>query len=130
MAFPGAAAARACSITANIFDGTRQPIAASTEVLYTLVDGNQKTVFSDDVQASSLTVEVPFHDNFGDSYAVIAFADGYQQAGFHPVKVVPGVPQQVDLMLLGKDASFNFSGARLADIQQKRPVLGSVLTAG
>jgi hypothetical protein len=128
MAFPSPSP-RVCSITANVFDGTRQPIPATTEVLYTLIDGNQKIVLRDDARTSSLSVEVPFHDNFGDSYAVIASAKGYQQAGFHPVKAAPNAPQQVDLMLLPKDASFNFSGAQYADIQRKRPVLARVLSA-
>jgi hypothetical protein len=128
MAFPGAAA-RACSITVNIFDGTRQPIAATTNVLYTLIDGNQKIVYRDFNRMSSFSREVPYHANFGDSYSVIAFADGYEQAGFFPVKAAPNAPQHVDLMLLPKNASFNFSGARWTELRQKRKVLANILAA-
>ena len=128
MAFPSVSS-RTCSIAVNVFDGTRQRIPATTNVLYTLIDGNQKIVFRDFERGPRFQREVPFHDNFGDIYSVIAFADGYDQSGFHPVKAAPNAPQEVDLMLLHKDASFNFSGAQWADIQQKRPLLGRILAA-
>ena len=129
MAFPSAAP-QVCRITANVFDGTRQPMPAGIDILYTLIDGNQKIVYRDFVRAPSLRAEVPYHANFGDRYSVVAFADGYEQAGFYPVKAAPNAPQQVDLMLLRKDASFQFGGAQWADIRQKRPVLARLLAAG
>jgi hypothetical protein len=39
---------------------------------------------------------------------VIVFRDGYDQAGFMPVKCSPDAPQTVDIMLLKKDGSYNF----------------------
>ena len=51
---------------------------------------------------------LPFFDNFGDNCAVVASADGYEQARLFPVTSIPDVPDEVDLMLLGKTATFNF----------------------
>jgi hypothetical protein len=36
-----------------------------------------------------VTFELPFHDNFADNYSIIAFADGYEQAGFQRVPIGP-----------------------------------------
>jgi hypothetical protein len=97
------------------------------QVLFTVRDGNQREVFRDFRRTSSLTVTgLPFFDNFGDQYTVIASAGGYQQAGFTPVKVSPNLPQQVDLMLMANNAGFNFGGTWDA-IQATRPVLARLL---
>ena len=82
-----------CAITVNLFSGSRDPLPSGTRVLLTLRDGNQKQVplpnngfFN---QPSIRVAGLPFFDNFGDSYTVVASADGYAQAGFLPVKVEP-----------------------------------------
>ncbi len=130
MAFPSAAPA-GCAITVNVFDGSRKPLPADVEVLYTVIDGNQKQAFRNFVKSASCRIkDLPFFNNFGDQYTVVAWAEGYLQAGFTPVKVAPNINPSVDLMLLGKDATFNFAGATWEAIQQKRPCLARVLAAG
>jgi hypothetical protein len=124
------AGALGCTITIDVFDGSRRPIPSGVEVLYTVRDGNQKEAFRNFERTPSLTVNgLPFFNNFGDRYTVIASAAGYKQAGFTPVPVSPHVPQVVDLMLMAEDASFNFGGAWDA-IQARRPVLAGLLAAG
>ena len=119
-----------CTVQVNVFDGRRLPISSQVEVLYTLRDGNQKQVYRQFQRAASLTVTgLPFFDNFGDDYAVIASASGYRQSGFYPVRLAPNAPQQVDLMLLHDDAGFSFAGTWEA-IQAKRPVLARLLAVG
>ncbi len=119
-----------CTITINVFDGTREPLPANTDVLYTIRDGNQREAFRNFERTPSLVVNgLPFFNNFGDNYSVIASASGYKQAGFTPVHVLPHVPQEVDLMLLANDASFQFGGVWDA-IQATRPVLARLLAAG
>jgi hypothetical protein len=128
MAFPSPAP-KTSTITINVFDGTRQPIAAG-DILYTVIDGNQHQVFRDNVKSASFALDnLPYFDNFGDNYTVIAYADGYEQAGFVPVKVAPNAPATIDLMLLNKNAGFNFAGAQWQDIQDKRPALARILSA-
>jgi hypothetical protein len=100
------------------------------EVLFTVRDGNQKTIFREFRKSSIVLSSLPFFNNFGDFYTVIAWAEGYEQAGYTPVKVAPNAPQRVDLMLLRKDAGYNFSGSKWEALQKKRPVLSKLLAAG
>ena len=87
MAWHAATGPQSCGLTVNIFSGARMPFPATTEVLLTVIDGNQKEVHRDGHKASSITLEgLPFHDNFADNYTVLAWAKGYSQAGITPVK--------------------------------------------
>jgi hypothetical protein len=97
----------ACTIVINVFDGRRQPMPGGVDVLYTLIDGNQKQ-FRNERASSSLRLTVPWFNNFGDNYSVLAYSDKYNQAGFFPVAASPDCRRNVDLMLLGKDADFDF----------------------
>lgn len=133
MATP-AHALRPCAITVNIFSGARTAMPAGTEVLLTLRDGNQNTVpLPQNGYFKEPTINVdalPFFDNFGDSYSVVAWAKGYSQAGFTPVKVNPQAPAIVDIMLLRKEATFNFRDARWDALKQNHPDCAAPLTAG
>ena len=97
------------SLTVNIYDGARQPFPAGINVLYHVFDGNQKQVAAPEKPVSSLDFKVPFFDNFGDNYRVIVFSNGYQQAGYTPVKLSPEAPTTLDLMPQGNLASQFFS---------------------
>jgi hypothetical protein len=119
-----------CAITINVFSGTRRPFPSGEDVLFTVRDGNQQPVFRDYVKNPSFTLSgLPFHDNFGDNYTVVAWAKGCAQAGFTPVKVTPALPASLDVMLVHKDAQFNFSEARWEVISQNFPY-ATLLTAG
>jgi hypothetical protein len=125
---------RPCVITVNLFSGERTLMRPGTEVLLTLRDGNQNIVelpHNGFFTASTVDVEsLPFFDNFGDNYSVVASADGYSQAGFTPVKVSPRVPASVDLMLLQKDATYNFRDARWDLLQRNHEEFANLLAAG
>ena len=100
------------TVTINVYDGTRQPFAVGKNILYTIIDGNQKQWVRKEVATPSLKATgLPFFDNFGDNYCVLAYADGFQQAGFVPVKLSPRTPVTVDLMLIPKEPQFNFADA-------------------
>jgi len=121
---------RPCAITINVFSGARQPFPSGEQLLLTVRDGNQQQVFRDYVDKPGLTLNgLPFHNNFGDNYTVVAWAKGYAQAGFTPVKVTPALPASLDLMLVHSDAQFNFSEARWGVIR-KDPRYATLLTAG
>lgn len=123
---------RTCTLNINLFSGARTPLPAETEALLTVRDGNQQTVSlpgNGFVSNSCVSLTgLPFFDNFGDSYAVIATADGYNDAGFHPVKVSPASPTVVDIMLVKKNAGFNFS--KWAALSASHPQYYSLLRAG
>ena len=131
---PPAIRAGACALSVNIFSGARSPIPSATDVQITLRDGNQQTVpLSNNGflnESSILIGGLPFFDNFGDNYAVVASADGYQQAGFFPVTVNPVNPAVVDIMLLKKNATFNFRNASWDRLNQQYPGLAALLGAG
>jgi hypothetical protein len=122
--------ANTASILVNVFDGTRQSLVTDKNLLIRVIDGNHNEVSSDfhngpSVRFDNLTV----FDNFGDDYTVIVSADGYQQAGFTPIRVQRGAAHVIDLMLIPRDATFNFALGRWATIQQTFPKLVQLLSS-
>ncbi len=115
-------------ILINLYDGTRQLLAAGTNVLLTVTDGNKKTVFRDYVKGPTITMDVPFYDNLGDQYTVLVSADKSLDAGFFPVKVSPKVVRPVFLMLMPRSSEFNF--AQWKDLQQHSPRLIELFSQG
>jgi hypothetical protein len=99
-------------VTVTVFDGTRRPMPEGTQILLTVRDGAQNQLFRNFVEGPSVKLELPFHNNFSDKYSIVAFADGYEQAGYQPVGIGPNAPGQLDLMLLPKNGGFNFARAR------------------
>src|SRR5438105_1880240 len=98
------------SIQLNLVDGTRQPIAASVEVLIRIVDGNQTQRYWDYKKGSSIKfANLPVFDNFGDAYTVLVTSKGFQDAGFSPVRVKLDGTAVADLMLLAKKSQFWFA---------------------
>lgn len=119
------------TIQLNIFDGTRQPIGPGVKnLLIRIIDGNQKKLFDDFRNGSSFQFQVPFHDNFGDSYTVIASADHCKDAGYTPVKVSRTLPQALDLMLLPNNGAFRFANASWANVRQNFPEVHAILARG
>lgn len=119
------------NLMVNVFVGTRQPIPKTNKLLIRIIDGNQRQWFSDYRKGPSVAFRsVPFFDNFGDNYTVIVWADGFVQAGFTPVKISLNTWQNIDLMLIPKDAGFNFAGAQWDILQQKHPKLFQLLSSG
>ena len=115
-----------CSLQIRIFDGTRNLVPAATDVLYRVIDSNQKEVVEEERNAAILNIQFPFHDNFiQDTYTVIAFSDGFQQAGFTPVHLSPAVHTVLDLMLIPKDGHFNFAQATWNWIKANLPFVAA-----
>jgi hypothetical protein len=103
-----------------------QLLAPANDILYRVIDGSQKKIFEQCQKSSSLLLKgLPFYNNFGDNYTVIASADGYWQAGFTPVKLSPTVDVKIDLMLLPKNPRFDFSMASWDAIKVNMPFLAS-----
>jgi len=117
------------SLTINLFDGTRKPIGAGTQVLLTVIDGNQKQIVRDYYPVPK-KFDVPIYDNFGDNYTVLASAKGYKDAGFTPIKMAADAEHSVDLMLMPDDATFNFRDALWPTLKQGHPGFAAILTQG
>lgn len=109
----------------RIFDGTRQLFSAPAKFLVTITDGNQTQHYRDYYASNDLTFTVPFFDNFGDNYTVIVWAEGYQQAGFVPVKLSNAYPTELDLMLIPDAPGFNFANASFPAATRAYPFIAA-----
>jgi hypothetical protein len=117
------------SLVVNVYDGTRRLMSEGAEILYRVIDGNQREILAPFKKEPSVRFpDLPFYDNFGDDYTVIASATGCDQAGFHPVRLSPEKEAQIGLMLLPREAKFDFSEARWDAISQRLPFLASGVT--
>ena len=125
---------KTCALNVNLFSGAGTALPPATEALLTVRDGNGQTVSLPNngyFNESSIRIGgLPFFDNFGDNYAVVASADGYRQAGFSPVAVNPVNPAVVDIMLLKQDATCNFRNATWDRLNQQYPAYAALLRAG
>src|SRR5262249_31369882 len=118
------------TILINLYDGTRELLAPGTQVLLRIIDGEQRHVFTDFVKGPTIRVTVPFQDGLRDRYTVLVSADGYIQAGFYPVQVSPKILRPVFLMLLPKNARFDFSQAQWDVLQETHPTFITLFLAG
>lgn len=115
-------------VTVTLFDGTRQRIQPGTPILLTVHDGAQNQLFRDEVNGPGIALHLPVHNNFADNYSIVAFAEGFEQAGFLPVKIGPNAPQKLDLMLLPKDGDYHFAQAKWTDLLSKKPLLSRIFS--
>lgn len=119
-----------CQITVSLYSGLREPLRTDANILITLLNGYQKQVHREFHKASRIVFKkLPFHNNFGDSYTVVAWAEGFRQVGFTPVKVTPDQPGKIDLMLVRNNPEYNFHEARWETLLRD-PAYARVLTAG
>jgi hypothetical protein len=118
------------TILINLFDGTRELLPPKTKVLLRIIDGEQRHVFTDFVKGPTIRVTVPFQNGMRDTYTVLASADGYVQAGFHPVRVSPTLVRPVFLMLLPRASRFDFSEAQWDVLEETHPALTDLFLEG
>jgi hypothetical protein len=127
---PGQAEGQKATILINLFDGTRALMAPQTKVLLRIIDGEQRHVFTDFVKGPTIRVTVPFQNGLRDTYTVLASADGYVQAGFHPVRVSPTLIRPVFLMLLPRESRWDFSESQWDVLEETYPVLTDLFLQG
>jgi len=118
------------SLLVRVFNGARQLIDPTVNLLITIRDGDQKELYRDYYHGPKVRFPVPFSNNLADKCTVIVYADGYKQAGFMPVKVSLTVERVVDLMLLPEHAKINFDYPSLAALNQTNPKLVKLLSHG
>jgi len=122
---------RKASLLVRVFNGARQPFVSTTKLLITLRDGYQKQMHRDYHKGPQIRFEeLPFSNNLADNYTVIAYAKGYQQAGFTPVKLSATVERVVDLMLLPKKPKFEFQYPTLASLAKYDRKLATLVSHG
>ena len=126
----GAAAAPRVNAEIEVFDGTRQPYSDKAQILITAIDGNQQIASKDFYSISDIPLQLPFHDNLGDNYTIVAWAKDHKQAGFAPVRVTDQSVQVIKLMLLPESNQFNFSAAKWPALKIARPAFAALFAAG
>ena len=115
------------SLRINLFDGARKP--ANLSVFLQIFDGNQKQIVSRFFDGPNIPISgVPFYDNLGDLYRVVAHAKGHQDTGLYPVRVMRQKLVDADLMLLPENGGFHFD--QLASIRTSNPTIFSLLGNG
>ena len=128
---PKPAAGSTASLMINLVDGTRQDIAKGTNVLITVIDGEQKQRVRKNFKTAHVSVsDLPIFDNAGDNYTVLASSAGCSDTGYFPVKVTAGVDMPVDLMLLPRDSAFNFANAKWNPLGTARPAWQTLIGTG
>jgi len=113
----------------SVVDGTRK-LFSGKDLQILLIDGNGNIARRENPKKSAiLFTDIPLADNLRDNFRVLASANGYRDAGIHPVRLQKGVTRLVNLMLLPSSNEINFGRARWKDVK-KRPELARVLGAG
>ena len=108
----------------RVFDGSRKLFVAPMPFLVTVTDGNRTQHYRNYYQANDISFDLPFFDNFGDDYSVVVWTEGFQQAGFVPVKLSDKYLKTLDIMLIPKDPRFNFADAQWIAAKSDYPFLG------
>ncbi len=115
------------TLNLRIYDGAQQLFPMGSNILITVTDGNQKQILRQYCTAGQITLNgLPFYDNFGDNYAVLAYVDGYKQAGYAPVKLAPSAPVTLDLILVPSSPVFNFAGLSWETAKQRLSFLAAL----
>jgi hypothetical protein len=97
------------TIRLNVVDGTRKSISDDLEFLVRILDGSKRQVASKFVKGPTIPIMgLPYHDNSDDWYTIIVHADGYQDAGIFPVRLMSGRLIDAYVMLIPHDGSFRF----------------------
>jgi hypothetical protein len=121
-------------ILVNLYDGTRQPIAANVKWMTRLSDGRplsqRETQIFSALQGSSKLFPVRFFDNFFDDYTVLVTPDGYNDSGWFPVRVHPTAPATVDILALPKDGELHFANATWPHLAAVRANVAAIIQSG
>lgn len=117
-----------CAITVRLYSGAREIFSQPPEWLLTVRDGHGKERFRGFVKGPQVTVrDLPFSNNFGDICSVLAWAKGFEQTGFLPVRISPKQPASVDLMLVRQNADFDFQRLRGESLRHTHPKVAALL---
>ncbi len=104
------------NIAVHLYDGTRELLPAPQDFLLTARNSASADFKSRFVRANPVTLQVPFRDD-GSSYTVLASLKRHEDAGYMPVQVAKDGTEEVHLMLLARDAPFDFSRAGWGTLQ-------------
>ncbi len=115
-------------IVLNVVDGRRQPFDPRADVLVTARDGTNRDAFRAFRKGGRITVpQLTLRDNFADAYTVLVATKHHRDAGFTPVNLSPTRVETLDLMLLRREAAFEFEP--FTRLQTSDPAFFALFTA-
>jgi hypothetical protein len=122
------------NIILNVYDGKRQLLDKAVKWNVHAIDGRslseRKTLVFPEFHGGSQILNVPFFDNFGDTYTILVNADGYEAGAWRPVNVSDRVPVTCDILLLPKGGGTpHFAGATWDLLNQSRPNVARMIRA-
>ena len=113
-------------IEVRLFDGRGDNlIRAKKEVLLSVRDGNDTSFHRAFVAGPTIAIPATFQDNFQDNHTILASLKGHRDAGLIPVPVRKDQTSVVNLMLLPRNAEFEF--ASIAGINNSHEALAGLL---
>jgi len=119
------------SILVNVYAGQRKIIPEHNSVLFRLIDGKNRTVYQDYIDAPSVLFEhVPVRGNDADYFRVIVSRSGHDDGGVSAVHVTADHVQVVNLMEIPRKAVFDFSHAHWQDLAANYPQYWRIIAAG
>ena len=122
--------------TANIvlhaYDGARQLFVNTVKWSAQTRDGRspsagQNTLRFPSLVGGSQILTVPFFDNFGDLYTVLASAGGFDDSAWYPVHVCGEAPVTLHLMFVPKNGTPHFANATWTRLSQIRPGVAAII---
>ncbi len=122
------------NIVLHAYNGARQLFPNSLKWSARALDGRspsggQRTLWFD-LQGASQILSVPFFDNFGDLYTVVASIKGCEDSAWYPVHVSGSAPVTLDLMFLPEDGAPHFANATWDKLRQTRPGMAAIVQRG
>ncbi len=123
----------ASSILVRIFNGARRIMDPPLNILFsvtnnfTVFNSPSGFIFRNSRQTSTLPLDIPqvFDTPEKDDYTITAFASGFHQTGYRPVRAKAGKTINLDLMMLPENPKFNFSMAAWEFMKLRLPFLAS-----
>ena len=102
----------------SVYDGTRALLTPDVD-LDVLRNGRAPQSLPQSVRAPSIRFTgLDDYDDTLTTYSVLVSADGYQGAGFYPLKLRAGQDVRLDLMLIPKAFRFDFGQANWDNLKQ------------
>jgi hypothetical protein len=122
-------------IVLHAYDGTRRLFTNMIKWSATTYDGRAPSQGRARKEFRNLvggaqTLTVPFFDNFGDLYTVIAKAKGFEDSAWYPVNISKNSPVTLNLMFLAKGSTAKFTDAAWEILSQARPNVAAIIQRG
>lgn len=116
-------------IDVTLFNGRREQLSRQKkDVLLSVRNGSEKSFHRAFVNGPTISIETEFHNSPADDHVVLASLKHHRDSGFMPVKVKKDESTPLHLMLIERDAAFEFSSFSTVTTTPDHQALSSLLT--